>query len=181
MATERATTRHRPTKSKPFQDHRATMDSNVLLVHHPLGHGAQSTRSLPPEDYRYGIVHHDRFGVRETFQYYATLKDVEKPQPDNSRIRAMTHGRAVPWTSEMKDCLEWQSGHAAVERAATRQARLTAKRAKVGRMTLASHGIPYTKAARCHTKKPAEPPTLVETFKMKRFTDISGYAIDDKP
>ena len=92
--------------------------------------------------------------------------------------RAMVHGIPTPVSSEMKDCLTWQGYREAKERAVRMRELKTARRE--AREALRPKGIRHTRASRGHTNKPDPPPTYAETYKIPRFRDIEGYAIDDK-
>ena len=95
-----------------------------------------------------------------------------------AKHRAMVHGIPTPASSEMKECLTWQSGREAKERAMRlRQIREARKEAREARKP---KGVRHTRASRGETYKPDPPPTYAETYKIPRFRDIEGYAIDDK-
>jgi hypothetical protein len=222
-------------KHRPFCDRRMSMKTNVLLQRPKVGRGCPTTQELPSEDFRYGIVHHDGWGVKEIFaewdaatrptlstrsladrrriyshqDFVATNRAavragcisarefrefkkkheiLVKPEENSAAEddahnaivrRSMTHGKSTIVKSEMKDCLTWQSGRDAVDKARGKQTiRHQPTIFEIKRKT--NHGIKPTRASRGHTVKAREGPSLAETFKMKKFLDVEGYAIDDK-
>jgi hypothetical protein len=104
--------------------------------------------------------------------------DTEDVEYNKIVKRNMVHGMPTPVTSEMKGILTWQYGREAVDRARDRQTVRHMPAAEVLKHT-ATRGVKPTRASRGHTVKPPPPPTLAETFKMKRFLDIDRHAIDD--
>lgn len=92
--------------------------------------------------------------------------------------RSMVHGRPNHVKSEIKDCLTWQGYKEAKEKAIqTREVKSARRQVKA---SMKPRGIRHTRASRGHTHKPEAPPSYADTFKIKRFRDIEGYAIEDK-
>jgi hypothetical protein len=103
--------------------------------------------------------------------------DAEDEEFNRAVRRDTVHGKPTPAKSEIRDILTWQGGRDAVDRARDRQ---TTRSLDTGaRLTRGIGTIRQTRASRGHTVKPLPPPTLAETFKMKRFLAIDRYAIDD--
>lgn len=226
----------------PFSDHRPSMDRNVLLVTHPVGHAAKSTHTLPDSDFRYGIRTTSNGSVKDCLSGWDTEEDKlswkfisrsEIPESarrfhgkqdfiatnklalkdgcvtsrdfrefkeanrdiivkldDNGefereynrrvRIKNMRHGIPTPLKSEISDCLTYRPLHEAIARAWRKkeiqnEIRKARKKAKPTFQTASRS----TKASRGHTFKGAPPPTLADTFKLKRFTDITRHKIVD--
>ena len=282
-------------KQRPFCDMRPSMLKNALLQRPKIGRTIRSTHDLPDDDYRYGIIHHDSYGVAECLKWdtsfdvirrntrsprrggarspspedlsvtpreqiraaptgikvktktgpYGDPRAVRKGRPNsaiasptrfrqpvggtdcgpkrdfiatnkaalkagcvtsreyrefqkNHRInvkpeenlalaedefarmlhRAMVHGIPTPVTSEMKECLTGQ-GYRDAKAKALRRREIRAAR-KEAKASLKSDRKRYTRAARGQTCKPDTPPSYADTYKIPRFRDIEGYAIDDK-
>lgn len=92
--------------------------------------------------------------------------------------RSMVHGRPNHVKSEIKDCLTWQGYKEAKEKAIqTREVKTARRQVKA---SMKPKGVRHTRASRGHTHKPEAPPSYADTFKIKRFRDIEGYAIEDK-
>ena len=97
------------------------------------------------------------------------------------KVKNMVHGVSTPYVEEMKDCLTYKTLNDALERA-VRDKELNKEKARLRKQSKPTFKTASraTKASRGHTFKPAPPPTEADTFKMKRFKNIRGYAIDDK-
>lgn len=76
-------------KQRPFCDQRASMKTNVLLQRHKVGRHTPSTRDLPPDDYSYGEMKHDNYGVKDIFEGF-------KVRPPPASARNSRSKRAAP-------------------------------------------------------------------------------------
>lgn len=76
-------------KQRPFCDQRASMKTNCLLTRHKVGVHAPSTRDLPDDDYSYGQMKHDNYGVKDIFEGFAV-----RPPPASAR-RPKKSGAAI--------------------------------------------------------------------------------------
>lgn len=65
-------------KQRPFCDQRPSMKTNVLLSRHKVGKRDAPTYELPDDDYAYGEMKHDNYGVRDIFANYARLNSFAK-------------------------------------------------------------------------------------------------------
>lgn len=97
------------------------------------------------------------------------------------KIDDMVHGIKTPVVEEIKDCMTYKTLNDSMTRAIQNKAanEEKARRKKAMKPNLRT-GTRSTKASRGHTFKPAPPPSEADTFKIKRFREIQGYAIDDK-
>ncbi|OHS99725.1 hypothetical protein TRFO_33804 [Tritrichomonas foetus] len=69
-------------KQRPFCDQRPSMKTNVMLVRHKVGRVTDTTRDLPPTEYRYGYQAHDDHSVAECLKWGNPI------QNDNTRRRS---------------------------------------------------------------------------------------------
>ena len=60
-------------KHRPFCDMRASMKTNCLLQRPKVGRTIQSTQDLPPDDFAYGKVYHQDYGVKELLSEWRQL------------------------------------------------------------------------------------------------------------
>ncbi|OHT14966.1 hypothetical protein TRFO_14629 [Tritrichomonas foetus] len=218
-------------KQRPFCDQRPSMQANPLLQKPKIGRTIRSTQDLPDDDYRYGKVYHDNFGVKELVSEWQQLRPTQnrkmpkkvhahkqdfvatnkaalragcvtakeyrefrlqheinvRPEDNagaeedkylHSVHQSMVHGIPTPVTSEMKDCLTYQCGRDAVERAKQKQTlRHMPTPTTIKRQT--NHGIKQTRASRGHSVKRNVSPSKADNFKMKRFLAIDHCAIVD--
>ena len=98
------------------------------------------------------------------------------------KVKNMVHGCQYHIEHEMKKCLEYEYGRRAVEKARERQRKrqeeLNSPNNKAN--PAFARRLLTTKATRGHAYKPPPPPSVADTFKMKRFLAIDRYAIEDK-
>ena len=109
--------------------------------------------------------------------------EIESHEDFHTRVTQMCHGIHTPVSSEMDDCLTFKFARDAKARAmAKRELEATsAKRAiRASKKTTLARGMRATRASRGHTYVAYTPPKESDTFKMKKFTSIDRYAIDDK-
>lgn len=76
-------------KQRPFCDQRASMKTNVLLQRHKVGRHTPSTYDLPPDDFAYGEMKHDNYGVKDIFEGF-------KVRPPPASARSGRSKRAIP-------------------------------------------------------------------------------------
>ena len=61
-------------KQRPFCDQRPSMAKNPLLQRPKIGRTIKSTHDLPDEDFRYGKVYHDDFGVKDCLSQWQQIR-----------------------------------------------------------------------------------------------------------
>ena len=98
-------------KQRPFCDQRPSMKTNVLLSRHKVGKRDAPTYELPDDDYAYGEMKHDNYGVRDIFANYARLNSFAKrnelddigPTPGTARRTKRTNRSSSPTFISKRD------------------------------------------------------------------------------
>ncbi len=99
-------------KQRPFCDQRPSMKTNVLLSRHKVGKRDAPTYPLPDDDYAYGSMRHDNYGVKDIFQNYARLNsfarrdevdDFNAPPGTARRTKRTTSRSPSPKTAVKRD------------------------------------------------------------------------------
>lgn len=77
-------------KQRPFCDQRPSMAKNPLLQRPKIGRTIKSTHDLPDEDFRYGKVYHDDFGVKECLTQWQQINRLPTARKSSRKKNSFT-------------------------------------------------------------------------------------------
>lgn len=80
-------------KPRPFIDYRPSMAKDPLLQRPKVGRAIRSTQDLPDEDFRYGKVYHQDYGVKEIFENYGKQQNGRQHAASTRNIKKCSSPR----------------------------------------------------------------------------------------